>query len=120
MIETLNRNKVENTSVRKYGGYLIYWKLYFQLWQLSAVKVFTPWQRFQTIVIILIKTPWWLAIKPLGCLFSTKTRLRGSYERMDGVLAYAKEETTVVWRFIGIPFFMYWYSRTSGKKMVTR
>jgi hypothetical protein len=56
---------------------------------------------------IIVKTPWWLGIKPLGCLFKKKVFKTGPYLKIDGVIVENNIKKLTYWYFLGIPFIVY-------------
>lgn len=75
---TRNINYKQN---KKNAGFIAYWKITFQMWWmalniLNLIKVFSPWKSIYmipwTFAHMLVKTPWWLFIKPFGIIYSSK------------------------------------------------
>lgn len=130
-ITQLNK-KVKHTYTQKYGGYAIYFRMIFQqLWPLMAnqsrlimiqssgimgqlvatIKVLIIW------LSTIIKLPWLLLIKPLGCCFKSMTEINGSfsveYYKPESYLQFSdlkfksqKVTKTKIFYLMGVPFFM--------------
>lgn len=118
MTLTVNNKTIDKTSTQYFGGYKAYFQLYFQLWRMyfKNKTIFTKWQRFHTIVVMIVKTPWWLLIKPLGSVFSVKTHLRGTYlTENDVLIEFSEKFFTTVWFLRIIPFFCFWSHKGQEK-----
>lgn len=103
--------RVNHVYRNREGGFLLYFKLYMELWsQLGVIKNSIPfWQLLWFVVIMIIKTPWWLIIKPLGCVFSTVTRFNGEFTIENGKIWFENStvKKTKIWKIVGIPFFIF-------------
>lgn len=112
-----NRTKILHTHDQRFGGYPDYWKLYFQLWgKIFDIPWETPWKmaRVHSIIAVILKTPWWLLLKPLGCLFKRRTVKDGEHVKVDGVLWSWDIQKRVTWFLVGIP--VVWYRSKMTEK----
>lgn len=100
---TISTTKINNTNTNSNYGYIGYFKLYKQILvqikdmkklvgtfqdQLTKAgiiekKLVTKWSFFQIKFMVALKTPWWLLIKPIGKIFSTKVNYKGTYSRYN-------------------------------------
>lgn len=70
------------TSSNIGGNYVLYFKLFIQLCEMlkkEEFKQFSLGYKIKTYLMIIFKTPWWLLIKPLGCLFTIKRIYQGNF-----------------------------------------
>ena len=98
MIEVVNHT-IDNVAINTNGGYIGYWGLYGDLISqmkemkklvgtlqemtidgIPQMKKFSKKAWFKMNVQFVIKTPWWLLIKPLGGIFNTRIRYVGTYK----------------------------------------
>lgn len=95
------------------GGFVAYWKATFQMWWmalniLNLIKVFSPWKAIYmipwTFIVMLVKTPWWLFIKPIGKIYSSKTTWVGAYQTRNDVLIKSTVKKHITHKLLGIPF----------------
>ena len=100
--------KIDYTSQMRNGGYVLYWKLYFQLWHKFLTINLSIWQKIYGAFLLIIKTPWWLFIKPLGIIFSTKIHYTGYHQQADSGIFDLNIIKTSHFYILGIPYF--WYS----------
>lgn len=79
-VETRHK-EIKHKSNQYYGGHITYIKLYFQLiaLQVTAIKTLSLKQSFEMWFIFILKTPWWLVIKPFGCMYSYTQTLKGDF-----------------------------------------
>lgn len=112
--KVINR-RIRHVHINKNGGFICYAKLTAQLWfqlfslgsQYSQMGLNEP-KYYLLVLLILLKTPYWLFIKPLFFVFSKRTTYQGDYTLEDGVLRkHHSVNKTVVHFLLGIPFFMY-------------
>lgn len=62
------------------GTFIQYFKLYFQLLKMTTqLKELSAGQKFKSYSLIILKTPWWLLIKPIGMFFTIKTVYQGNF-----------------------------------------
>lgn len=103
---TQTTHAVNNTKTNLNGGYIAYWKLYGQL--LKQIKAFPypsasakrkMWMGF------ILKTLWWIAIKPLGQFFSTKKFITGRYMDINGKMKNIDLVCKTQYRIFSIPVF---------------
>ena len=103
------------TKNNSYGGFITYWKLYFKFLKLTkqSWKLLNFFQKIEMITEVTIKTPYWLLIKPLGWMFSTKTTYQADLTQKQAdetiidfkIHSYYKTKT---YKVMSIPFFYYW------------
>lgn len=76
---TITRN-INNSYTQKNAGYAVYWKLTFQLWKMffQASKKVSILQFISELFVMILKTPFWLFMKPAFQVFSVKTKMKGS------------------------------------------
>jgi hypothetical protein len=113
------RTKILHTHDQRFGGYPTYWKIYFKLWgKIFDIPWETPWKmaRVHSIVGTILKTPWWLLIKPLGCLFKQRTVRDGEHLKLDGKLTSWDIRKTITWFLVGIPV-MWYRSKMTEKEL---
>lgn len=110
---TRNINYNQNSTN---GGFIAYWKVTFQMWVMALnifnlIKVFSPWKSIYmipwTFVVMLVKTPWWLFIKPLGIIYSSKRTWVGSYQTRNNVIVKSSVKKHITHKLFGIPFLKY-------------
>lgn len=111
--KVINR-RIRHVHTNKNGGFVCYAKLTAQLWfqlfslrsQYSQMGLNQPY--YLLILLMLLKTPYWLFIKPLFFVFSKRTTYQGDYTLEDGDLnKHHSVKKTVVYFLLGIPFFIY-------------
>lgn len=94
---------------KRYGGLFTYLKLYKMIWN----QIFTVPLGFRNklicILSVLLKTPWWLLIKPFGCLFSKTVKSKGMVKITGDEIVYFDGTKEVLLKLIGIPI-AYWTS----------
>ena len=95
----------KHTNTTRYGGYITYWKLMVQMF--TMCKSLPTYERYHTYVTMLIKSPWYLLIKPLGCLFKTKTIKAGEIQLWNNRLKTHSVKKRVIMYFMCIPFLAY-------------
>lgn len=100
MLQEISHRCVYRTHYQNYGGVVTYFKLYLGFWQ--TFKNFSGAKKILLIFVAIVTTPYWLLIKPLGCLWSIKTVYTAEY--YDGRLAVFHRCRT--WRFVLIPLFV--------------
>jgi hypothetical protein len=105
-------HKLLNTN----AGFIAYWKVTFTLWRtvlniLGLIKMFSPWKSIYmipwTFVVMIIKTPWFLFIKPFGQIYSRKTTWVGRFRERDGVILDSTVKKRVSHKLFGITFLKY-------------
>lgn len=84
MIEysTVTRHKeIKHAYNQYYAGHIRYLKLYFELVfiQCSVMKTLSLKQSFEMWITFIFKTPWWVVIKPFGCMYSYTKTLKGDF-----------------------------------------
>lgn len=111
----------KQTHHNRNGNYFGYWKLVPQLYQ--QARALSPYcstsRKIVLWAVLLLKTPWWLFIKPLACLFSTSKEMQGLFEfkqygenKPQYKFSHIKVNST--FRFLSMP---YWFSR---RRMLTK
>lgn len=76
MQSTVSRYVVHAVHVRHFSGSVAkYARLTAKLWHeaMHLEGVLTKWQRIWLLACLVAKTPWWVLIKPMGLVFSTKS-----------------------------------------------
>jgi hypothetical protein len=115
LTRTLTNRRIHHIHTNRNGGFICYAKLTVQLWsqlfslnsQLKEIGI-NRWKYCFLIFLSLLKTPYWLFIKPLFFIFSKRTTYQGNYTIEDGDLNKNHSvKKTVVYFCFGIPFFMY-------------
>jgi hypothetical protein len=119
MITNVTAHDFHHTKVSRYGGYILYWQLYRQLWGQAriAFKICSASEYAATIFLMILKTPWWLVIKPLGVLFSKKTISKGFARSENDVITHFEGEKFIVMRFLAIPFLAWGSTDFSDEEM---
>lgn len=82
MIEYITRHKeIRHVYNQYYGGYVTYLKLWCNLFynQCSVMKTLDVKQAFEMWGTFIVKSPWWLIIKPFGGVYSYTTRITGDF-----------------------------------------
>jgi hypothetical protein len=111
--------KFDHTHTLKYGGYKIYLGLYFRLWtMLIKVKVNSPMVKFMNGIMLIVLTPWYILVKPLGCMFGKVTVSKGICKINDDetILLSFDAEKFVTHKFLGIPFVAYCSTKFSEEE----
>lgn len=100
----VSRHSIKKIHISRNGGYVAYFKLYPTLWRMlyNAPLISKP-KKIGIGFLLILQTPWWLILKPLGVLFSTKSLITGTYERVNGQFSKMDLEKTLTLRFLGIP-----------------
>ncbi|MFA7219762.1 MAG: hypothetical protein WC119_04590 [Synergistaceae bacterium] len=112
-VETYKTIRFKNTHTQRYGGYVAYWKLCAKLWkmpfdenlEIKGVTEHLRFAKFCLVLHLLLKSPWWLFIKPLGCMFSVRTKSEGSVTTDSSNILKFNGEKFIVYKFLGMPFF---------------
>lgn len=95
------------------GGFIGYWKMTFKLWLMvfnisDLIKTFTPWKSLYMIpwlfIVMLVKTPWYLFIKPFGQIYSRKTTWVGSYHEKNGIVTGSNIKKHISHKLFGATF----------------
>lgn len=105
-----NKSNSYNNQYKKYnGGYITYLKLYPQILKLTktGMRKENLFHKLCSIIEIVIKTPYWLLIKPMFAIFHSKTVYRGTSYFWDNTLTKHKIKTSKTFYIIKIPFFHY-------------
>ena len=55
--------------------------------------------------VFIAKTPWWLFIKPLGCLFSKNVMSKGKTLLMNNKIETFNGERYITYKFLGVPYW---------------
>jgi hypothetical protein len=129
---TVSRHSVNNKFTQKFGGYLLYWKLYTQLCKnLRALRIHnhvvvttqrmtdpyklqigqdvpTTWHLMNLYTIQFI---WFCLIKPLGQFYSRVTTMRGDFVVTNGHFQNTNLKKCRTHYIFGIPVF-YQYDMT--------
>jgi hypothetical protein len=107
----INYSRINNNR-----GFLAHWKLTFKLWamvlnMLNLIKVFSPLEALYmiawTVLVLALKTPWFLFLKPLGAIYSFKTTWVGTYQTRNEVLIKSSVQKHVAHKLFGITFLKY-------------
>jgi hypothetical protein len=110
-IQTITQNciNINHVYYSKNGGLITYLFLYFNLWKMLICdsQIFGFWQKVWIGFVILLKTPYFLLIKPIGYFFSSKIRLKGEYKLINGELNSTSVKKTYCLKFLFIPIFFY-------------
>ena len=123
MINTItikrSRIELENRHTQKFGGYITYWVLFFRLLKMTFGEnsFLSKWQKTYSAFEFLIKSPWWLIIKPLRSLFSVKKFYKGFYELDNGGLERHNISRTTTIKFLFLPIFFYWRGKIKRKEV---
>jgi hypothetical protein len=107
---SVTSKRVHNVHTNRNGGFLAYFKLTIQIWkQFFGIRQFaSKSQQFGIFFLMSIKTPYWIFIKPLFIVFSTKSVIKGEFQLSNGRLSPQHSmEKSVTYRFLNIPFFFY-------------
>lgn len=110
-----------------YGGWILYWKLIRQLygqipqlWNLVGTmqegKKVTHLLVIMLVMSMIIKTPWWAFIKPLGYFFHTQTKYEGTHKEIGNRVKdinYTKKGVVYFLRIIPVWFI---YGKSMNKK----
>lgn len=105
--------QINYSRINNNGGFLFYWKLTFQLWcmvlnMLNLIKVFSPWKAIYmipwTVLILALKTPWFLFLKPFGKIYSLKTTWAGTYQTRNDALIKSSVQKHIAHKLFGITF----------------
>jgi len=123
--------RFKHTNRVGYGGYITYLKLYAQLWTMlitgngltmEGPKMILPLLKVMLGITLILKTPWWLLIKPLGCLFSKLIISEGVYKLDDSetVLLSFEGEKFTTYKFLGCPYWAWNSSKFSEEEKMER
>jgi len=106
---TERRVNLKHTHTQSFGGFFIYIKLVFQLWKqsFSFIKLLPFYKVLLTYLLLALKTPYWIFIKPFASLISLKTTYSGDYYMRNERIVENNIVKVVTIRFIFIPFFCY-------------
>lgn len=116
----LTRN-INYTRTNRTLGFIAHWKLVFSLWGmalnvLSLFRTFSPLKSIYmipwTYIVLIIKTPWWMFIKPFGKIYSRKTTWIGTYEQRNKTIVNSDVRKNVTHKLFGIPFLKHPSSMT--------
>lgn len=105
--------RFRNSHLQRHGGYIAYWKLCGKLWGMLfdknlEIKGVTEHLRFSKFCLafhLLLKSPWWLFLKPLGYMFSTRTKSEGNVTTDGSNIIKFSGKKIIVYKFLGVPFF---------------
>lgn len=104
--------EIKHTLNQRFGGYITYWKLYFQFFIfIFSQKIYRFGDKLILTFIMILKFPWYLFIKPLGSLFSVKKQ----YHIIIKFNKIFKSDKSVIFKFIGIPLFKYSTKKINDK-----
>lgn len=118
----LTRN-INYTRTNQTLGFIAQWKLVFSLWLmalnvLSLFRTFSPLKSIYmipwTYIVLIVKTPWWMFIKPFGKIYSRKTTWVGTYEQRNKTIVSSDVRKHVTHKLLGIPFLKYPSSMTKA------
>lgn len=111
----------ELSLTNSFGGFLGYIKLLIQLWnQIHSTNFFSTFDKVKLSLVLILKSPWYLFLKPWGCLFTTHTKYDGSvkavfYNEQLARHSFSNTKKTFHITFLKIPFFFYNTSSLSPK-----
>ena len=79
--ETTIRKEINYKTTSRNGGFITYWKLYFNFIPTyhQAVKHLPVIKKVWAWVTFFFKTFWWLLIKPFGAVYKRKRIMTGKY-----------------------------------------
>jgi len=104
------------TNTQYFAGFITYWKLFFQLIsQISNSPIYLKKEKVLLLFnLIIVKSIWYLIIKPFGFVFSYKKNYIGEMKEYIYENSNFKElgsvnatKTTIFYLFRVIPFFFY-------------
>lgn len=107
------------TSSNTGGNYIVYFNLVIQFYKTlfkTEFKNFPLKDKIQIYFMTMLKTPWWLLIKPLGCFFTVHKTYQGNFycKIQDGSLSiidFSKvNKSTKISLFNKIPL---WFFKTN-------
>jgi len=122
----MHRHTKNITSTTNYtnGGFIAYFFLTLSLWK-ASLNIFTLLQHFKPSqawyripwlwLVMAIKTPWWILIKPFGCVYSHTVYLKGRCILINGDLTEYDFKKRVTHKLLGIPFFFHPSSKLTAK-----
>lgn len=114
---------INSQRINYNAGFIAYWKATFSLWLmvlniLNLIKTFTPWRSIYmipwTFVVMLVKTPWFLFIKPLGQIYSRKTTWVGRFRERGDVILDSTIKKHIAHKLFGITFLKHPSSMTKS------
>tara|TARA_R110000824_G_scaffold12226_6_gene53550 strand:- start:14524 stop:14925 length:402 start_codon:yes stop_codon:yes gene_type:complete len=126
-MKTSSITRFEHTNTIHRGGYSSYWKLYVLLCaqlkatlKASADLGVPKTDQILLILLFVLKTPWWLFIKPLGFLLSTKVYAEGtsSVDKQNNTLISFEAKKEIMHKFLGIPVIWYFSEKFSEEEML--
>jgi hypothetical protein len=97
-----------------HGGFFAYLKITAKIWWmalniLNLIKIFSPWKAIYmipwTLVVITLKTPWWLFLKPFGWFYSSYITWVGTYQTRNDVIVKSDVKKHITHKLFGIPIF---------------
>ena len=114
-MRTITITTFNYTHIQSFAGFFTYWKLFFKLiHQISMNSLFSKTEKSLLLLnLILLKSIWYLFIKPFGFIFSYKKEYIGkkNFNSVEG----KKEVTGYLFKII--PFFFYRAKRFSKKDL---
>ena len=108
------RKEINYKTTFRNGGFIFYWKLYFNFIPVyhTAVKDFPILNKLWAWITFIFKTFWWLLIKPFGTVYKRKRIMKGKVIIIDGTLLFKNstvKKTNIHYLFL-IPVFAHpWY-----------
>lgn len=107
--ESRTHKEINYKTTYRNGGFITYWKLYFQFIPTyhQAVKDFPFLKKTWAWFTFFLKTFWWLFIKPFGAVYKRKRIMKGDFYIINGNVLFqdANIKKTNIHYLLGIPFF---------------
>ena len=96
------KSTIKNTHRYRNGGFFTYLKLTFQLW--GQAFAMPSEGKYKLYIIMLLKTPYWLLIKPWLCFFSSVVVYKGSYTSTNNIVDSKKHTLikSIIFRYISL------------------
>ena len=112
--ETTRHKEIIYKTTFRNGGFIMYWKLYFQFIPTyhQAVKSFPILKKTWAWIGFFFKTFWWLFLKPFGVIYKRKRIMKGDILIKNGqvVAKNTKVKKTNIHYLFWIPVFANpWY-----------
>lgn len=106
---SITENTVNHVFNQHYGGFWMSLKLFCSALVLSFKNTKKmPFERFKLLAKLIICSPYILFIKPIGWFFVKKTVIKGKFRTYNGVVDDTNVKKTTYWKFMAIPFLVYW------------
>ena len=107
----------------------MYGKLYVQLWTMLITGEGMTYEgnpallgamKFLLGIVFILKTPWWLIIKPLGCMFSKLIVSEGLVVAVGDTVVEFDAEKDITYKFLGIPYWFWKSTKFSEDEKLER